>query len=97
MATSHCRINKQQLRRQLAGFRRVNDLEFRQKRAWLSSLSLAEKWEQFEALCELARQLAPAQNPNLAKVKLELMADLRRQTVRMEAWRQERQKDGGIC
>jgi hypothetical protein len=80
-------VNKKLLRRQLAGFKRFNAWEREYDRVRLPQQSLEEKWELFEGMFELVRELAPEQNERLVRARLNLLADLRRKTVKMEARR----------
>ena len=80
-------VNKKLLRQQLAGLKRFNTWEREYDRVQLPQQSLEEKWELFEGMFELVRELAPEQNERLVRAKLNLLADLRRKTVKMEARR----------
>ena len=80
-------MDKALLRERLQGWAEFNEWEREYKRRHLRQLSLEERWRQFEEVCAFARQLAPRNHPRLVQAKLNLLARLRRDTERMEAWR----------
>lgn len=86
--TGKMTLDPELVRERLRGFAEFNEWERAYKRELLHSLSLDEKWRQFEDICAFVLKLAPKEHERLVKARLHQLAQLRRYTERMEAWRQ---------